>query len=117
MYEVTYDRAKNRIYIKLEGTMSLDEADGYNEAVKKAADQAQPGFTICIDGAKAAPFSPEVDAKCAESRNYLVKKGVKDTATVVDSAILKMHVARTLKEIGGNVFGSKEEADKYLDSL
>ncbi|WAA10279.1 protein kinase [Fervidibacillus albus] len=117
MYEVKYDQGKNRIYITLEGNMSLQEIDSYVSAVKKATDEAQPNFTVCLDGSKAAPFAPDVDKKSVEARDYLMKNGLKGLATIVDSAILKMHVNRTLKEMGNNVFATQAEADKYLDSL
>ncbi len=54
-----YDAAKNRIYIKLEGMMGMDEAKDYDNTTRQHVDKAKEGYTFCIDMADAQPLRPK----------------------------------------------------------
>lgn len=115
MYKVNYDNLKNRVYVTVTGSLELNEIDNYTKEFKAVVDRTKPGFTVCVDNTNAALNSPEVNDKLMDSRNYSVQKGLKNAAMVVNSTIFKMQMKRLFNELG-NVFQTKEEADKFLDT-
>ncbi|TVX93613.1 protein kinase [Paenibacillus agilis] len=119
MYEVKYREDKNRIYVKLEGLMTLEEAKEYDIAVRGCVDQATLGYTFCIDMSKAQPAPPEVNDYLASLRSYMAAKQLNGSSMIVSSVLTKLQLSRLIKEIGGifNVSQTYEEADKYLDTI
>ncbi|MBG9791885.1 protein kinase [Paenibacillus dendritiformis] len=119
MFNVKYDAAKNRIYIKLEGMMGMDEAKEYDKTARQYVDKAKEGYTFCIDMADAQPAPADVNEYLAGLREYMAKKKILGSAMIVSSALTKLQLSRLIKELGGDngVFQSYEEADKYLDSF
>lgn len=115
MYKVKYDSAKNRIYVTVEGALSLGEIPQYTKEFKAEVDNAKKGFTVCVDNTKAAINSPEVSEQLTVSRDYAVEKGLRNSAMVVNSATFKMQMKRMFKELG-NVFETVADADKFLDT-
>lgn len=115
MYKVNYDNLKNRIYVTVTGSLELSEIGSYTKDYKAVVDRTKPGFTVCVDNTNASLNTPEVNEKLMDTRNYSVQKGLKNAAMVVSSSIFKMQMKRIFNELG-NVFSTKEEADKFLDT-
>ena len=115
MYKINYDGVKNRIYVTVTGSLELSEIDNYNKEFRASVDRTKPGFTLCVDNTNAALNTPEVNEKLLENRNYSVSKGLRNAAMIVSSSIFKMQMKRVFSELG-NVFDTKEAADKFLDS-
>lgn len=119
MFETKFDAAKNRVYVKLEGMMTIEEAKEYDMAVRKEVDKAKEGYTFCIDMAKAQPAPADVNDYLAGLRDYMATKKTKGSSMIVSSALTKLQLSRLVKDLGGayGVAQSYEEADRYLDSL
>lgn len=115
MYKINYDISKNRIYVTVTGSLGVSEIDNYNKDFRNAVDKCKPGFTVCVDNTNASLNTPEVSEKLVVSRSYSIKKGLRNAAMVVNSAIFKMQMKRLFEELG-NVYPSIEEADKFLDN-
>lgn len=110
MYKVNYDRSKNRIYGLLEGYMKIEEAQKYTAELKKAVDMASGGFTVLFDVINLMVLPREVSDEIATGKEYAVAKGLKKSALVMSSAILKLQVDRVFKKIG-------ESEERYFDSI
>lgn len=110
MYKVSYDTSKNRIYGELEGFLALDEAKKYNSELMALIGKARPGFTAIFDIANLKVLPQEVTDEISSGKKYAVEKGLKKSALIMNSAILKMQVNRVLKNIG-------ESEEGYFDSL
>lgn len=119
MFEANYNAAKNRVYVKLEGMMAMDEAKDYDKAVRDQVDKAKEGYTFCIDMANAQPAPAEVNDYLLGLREYMSRKNIKGSAMIVSSALTKLQLSRLVKDLGGayGVSQSIEEADRYLDTL
>ncbi|MBG9737593.1 protein kinase [Paenibacillus alvei] len=119
MFETKFDAVKNRVYVKLEGMMTIEEAKEYDMAVRKEVDKAKEGYTFCIDMAKAQPAPADVNDYLSGLRDYMATKKTKGSSMIVSSALTKLQLSRLVKDLGGayGVAQSYEEADRYLDSL
>jgi hypothetical protein len=115
MYTIKLDSVKNRIYIDIEGMISINEVDDYNNKFMKAIDAAKPNFTICVDLLKSAVNRPEVAEKMNIPKEYATKKGYKSIAMIVNSIVFKMQIKRAYGEKEG-FFETLEEAEAYLDN-
>ena len=115
MWKITYDKNKNRITIDFKTTLLLEEMTEYSADVKKAVDRTTPGFTLLVNLIGTEIIAQEVDDACIHLRDYLVLKGIKNTATVVDSAIVRMQMNRTLVPINSNTFLTIKDAERFLD--
>ncbi len=115
MYTIEYNRAKNRIYVSVEGALQLEEMAEYNKKFNAAVDNAKAGFTVCVDNTKASINSAEVSEKLDISKAYAAEHGMRNAAMVLNSTVFKMQMKRLFKELG-NVFESKEAADAFLDT-
>jgi hypothetical protein len=115
MYKITYENAKNRVYVMVEGSLTINEIPQYNADFKAAVDKAKTGFTVCVDNTNAGVNTPEVNEKLVISRDYAMSKGLRNSAMIVNSAVFKMQMKRVFKELG-NVFENIAEADKFLDT-
>ncbi|MTI48385.1 hypothetical protein [Sporosalibacterium faouarense] len=119
MYNVTYDRSKNRIKGVVSGFMKVDEVSKYNDELKKVIDQAKSNFTALFDISEFKPATQEVAKVLAEGKDYAVKKGLRKSALVATSAIVKMQSKRNFKDVGDSpeeYFASIEKAEEFLDS-
>jgi len=115
MYKITFDNAKNRVYVTVQGSLTIEEVPQYLKDFKAAVDKTKPGFTVCVDNTKAKLNTPEVAERLIEARDYSISKGLKNSAMVVDGVTFKMQMKRLFKDLG-NVFETMEEADKFLDA-
>ncbi|MDF2984524.1 MAG: hypothetical protein K0R50_34 [Eubacterium sp.] len=115
MYTIEYNRAKNRIYVSVEGALQLEEMPEYNKKFNAAVDSAKQGFTVCVDNTKASINSAEVSEKLDISKAYAASHGMRNAAMVLNSTVFKMQMKRLFKELG-NVFESVEAADVFLDT-
>lgn len=118
MYKLNYDGSKNRIYGTLEGFIKVEEAKQYTDELKKCIDGAKPGFTAIFNVAGIMVLSQDVTDIIAEGKKYAASKGLAKSALIMNSAILKMQVNRTMKDIGNSqegYFDSVSQAEEFLD--
>jgi len=116
MYKIRYDKLKNCIYVVVEGSMKMEEANNYVVDFKKAVDSTGPNFKICTDLSKTIAVLPEINDKLNESKAYAKAKGYKKAAFIMSSAVLKMQVKRVFEEEQESLFDNINDAEKFLNS-
>ncbi|MCY9737471.1 protein kinase [Paenibacillus alvei] len=119
MFESNFDKAKNRVYVKLEGTMTIEEAKHYDKVVRSQIDKAQEDFTFCIDMINAQPAPAEVNDYLTSLREYMASKKVKGSALVTNNSVTRLQLRRLSKDLGGKskIVLDYSEAEEFLDSL
>ncbi|GAB6100533.1 hypothetical protein JCM16358_24120 [Halanaerocella petrolearia] len=118
IYNINYNRSKNRIHINFKDSLNFKETKQYVKELKKVIDKAQPHFTFCLDFSCDPVHSKKVDAVFKEARQYAIENKMKGTATILSKSILsKIQMRKTLKDLNNNIFDNRKEAAEYLDSL
>lgn len=117
MFEINADIEKNRLIIYIDGTISIHSVEKYNKAMKEAIAALKPGFTALLDLQKALVFDMETIKQYQNSKYIAVSSGLKKSAMVIKSQVLKMQMNRIYGEIGikDETFTDMDEAIKYLD--
>lgn len=115
MYTIKFDSIKNRIFVEIEGMITINEVDDYNSKFCRAIDSTKPDFTICVNLLKAAPNTPDVAEKMNNPKEYAAKKGYKCIAMVVNNIVYKMQIKRAFGEKEG-FFETQKDAEAYLDN-
>lgn len=116
------DVAKNRVYIKFDGYMELEEAEKLRDDVKKALRQIKSGFTILTDARGYKPGTKEVQAVISSIAKMDADAGVSKVARVTgDKPLGGMQIDRLAKETTENKYPARhfatiEEGEAYLDS-
>lgn len=117
-YELKYDENKNRLYFKIIGFWpSVDAVPSYFKDIDKAASVVKPGFTMVSDIRQMKTPPQEVGKAHEQAQQKMVNAGLKKTAEIVTSAILKMTTRRYSQSSNMNreAFSSLDEAEKWLD--
>ena len=114
------DAAKNRIYIRFEGFMTVEQALKLKQAYKDAIAKVAPGFTTLTYSADYVPGSPEVRQIVGEMTQMAAEAGLKKVARVVGKTPLGgAQINRLAKERASypaKHFRTELEAENYLDS-
>lgn len=113
MFQISYDTVKNRINVKIVGSITMDEVDTYNQEYKKVLEQVKPGFTGMTDLSEGKLFTQEVAAALAPLGELSVQKGLSKWAYYTGSSITKMQMKRMFGDIV-ICFDKIEEAEAYL---
>lgn len=117
MYEVKTNALKNRLHISVEGAMKKNEVEVYKSTVKKNVEMLKSGFTVLIDLRKTSVVDQETLRQMQETKKIAVAAGLSRSAVVVESAILKMQINRSFKDVGpqDKAFTELDEAEKFLN--
>jgi hypothetical protein len=114
------DAEKNRIYFKITGYLTLDQAEQLREDYRSAVARCKPGFTVLTDVVDYKPGSPEVQdivVSCAEIDG---NAGCSKVARVVGNKPLGgMQIDRLASSVAtypARHFSTVAEAEAYLDS-
>ena len=121
MYDVTADRAKNRLYIDLSGRMERDAIEAAADATIAEAETLRDGFDIVNDLAGFKPPSPEAAKPIKRAQGQLVEMGVDRVVRVVDEETSRVVVTafeRRSKDVGysGETADSIDEAERVLET-
>ncbi|MBT9547953.1 MAG: hypothetical protein IV090_21365 [Candidatus Sericytochromatia bacterium] len=119
-YRIEVKENEQLIVIRVLGAWSLDAVIQYNQdllaTIKKL--NHQNGFSILYDTTQGSILSEEVSAKIMEVVPELERLGLKKTALVIISAIIRMQATRLIKESAlsekTQYFASEEEALGWL---
>lgn len=119
-FSVRVDAEKSRIYFKILGYLTLDQAEKLREDYRAAVARCKPGFTVLTDVADYKPGSREVQdivVSCAEIDG---NAGCRRVARVVGNKPLGgMQIDRLASSVAtypARHFSTIEEAEAYLDS-
>jgi hypothetical protein len=117
MYDVKSNALKNRLYITVDGTIGKSEIESYKSNIKKNVATLKSGFTTLIDLTKASVFDQDSMMQLQGTKEIAIASGMKKSAMVVESAILKMQMNRNFKDVGpqDKAFTDLDEAEKFLN--
>ena len=79
-------------------------------------EKTKPGFTVLADSSKSSISFLENSSKLQAARDYGVKKGFKNVATVLGADAFRLHEKNPFQGIK-NTFMSLKEAEAFLDGL
>lgn len=114
------DTSKNRIYLKFQGFMTLEEAKELRDEYRRAIEQCTHGFTVLTDAVDYKPGKTEIQEVVASMTKMAGEAGCGKVARVVgDRPLGGMQIDRHSKEQAtypSRHFETMEEAEAYLDS-
>lgn len=118
-YDIRANAAKNRLYLKLEGTMSEDDARKVYETILAEIEKLKPGWAVVNDISALKPADDKASEYLRKAQAASAKAGVKRVVRVVGSqSITNLQWNRTLQETQGiraDVVASVADAEKLLD--
>ncbi|MDN4165868.1 hypothetical protein QWY31_10155 [Cytophagales bacterium LB-30] len=119
-YEISYQAAKNRLYISIKGFWR-NKADvaSYLPDLKKILQKTKPGFTLLTDLRAMKTSPPEMQEIHIAAQKALVDAGLHCTAEVVASSFVQFQASQYSKtsEMPLKQFESKAAAEAFLDTL
>jgi len=116
MFNFAYCEEKNRIYINIEDDLSSSEIDAYIKGLTDLIERTRPGFTVLADLSESRISFVEKSAEFQVIRDYSIKKGFKNVATVLEAYAYKLHKGSPFPGVK-NTFLCVREAEAFLDSL
>lgn len=116
MYKFSYCKEKNRIYIKIEGELSPTEIENYIKELIVLIEETRPSFTVLADLSKSSISFLKNGTKFQVIRDYGVKRGLKNVATVLGTDAFKLHEEKPFPATK-NTFICVSEAEAFLDSM
>lgn len=120
MFEVKSEPAKNRLFIKLSGFMTPEEAKQAADQVIKVVSHLKTGYAAINDITEFKPGREEVQNEIVRAQKFLTENGAKVVIRVVKSVSGEMQFKRLTDKakIGYEIIevNSVEDALKYLDS-
>lgn len=101
MYTIDCDPVKNRIHIKLVGSLGMDEmVKCVNETIA-ATKKLRRGYDVITDIVEFAPATPEVAKQIERAQAHFVASGVRKGVRVVGSKVLAgLQFNRTSSNVG-----------------
>ncbi len=118
-FEVHADTNKNRVYVRIEGSLNIEEAEQLKEAYADAVDKCSPNFTVLNNVAELRPCISEVQEILKEITDIAHQSGVGKVARIVgETPIAGLQIDRISKSEShyhGESFKSIDEAEAYLD--
>ncbi len=118
-YEIHAKLATNRLYLRMNGIMSDDDAQKVADRVIQEIQKLKPGFTIINDIRDLKPTTPTATEHLRRAQEASVKRGSGRVIRVVgDQAITQMQWNRTLKTTqrgGAETATTVEEAERMLE--
>lgn len=119
-HHLQVDVARNRVYLKLEGLFSDDEARVAADETIASFGKMKPGFTCVTDISSFRPLTQEGVREVRRAGEAGLRLGMRATARVVGaSAVAAQQFQRASKEGGYQSFtvATVEEADALLSGL
>jgi len=121
MWEVKIvDRNKKIIGLKWSGNVKKEEVAEANQQLEKCINELQAdSFDLIVEMDNMMAFSKETQQEIVEQQKWVIGKGMKRAAVVVDKATTKMQLRRTSKESNNaneHFFSSYEDALSFLQN-
>jgi hypothetical protein len=117
--EIRANLAKNRLYLKLVGAMSDDDAKKVHDAILAEIQKLKPGWAVVNDISELKPASEKASEWLKAAQAASARAGVKRVVRVVGKqAITNLQWNRTLNEAQGmraDSVATLADADRLLD--
>jgi len=117
---VNVDPVKNRVYVRLIGSLTVDDALRFKQEYQNAVAQCYPGFTVLNDVEGLKPCVPEVLDILGELTQIAATRGVGHVVRVEgETPIAAMQIDRISREesnYGAKHFKTYQEAIEFLES-
>ena len=117
--DIRADALKNRLYLRLAGMMSDEDAKKVADKILAELSKLKPGFAVINDISELKPASEAASEQLRRAQAASVKAGIKRVIRVMGKqSITNMQWNRTLRDtqgINAEVVGSLEEAERLLD--
>lgn len=117
---VRVDAAKNRIYVRFEGFLNIEDAEDVRRAYGEAIAQVDKGFTVLTDARDYLPGTPEVQEIITSMTHMADRGGCAKVARVLgENPLGGYQIDRLAKEstsYPSQHFKTVEEAEEYLDA-
>lgn len=99
MLEINNDRAARTIYLRMSGTVTLDETRAGAEAARRATDdyRGEPHMVLA-DMRGVRPLAPEAAQVMGDAIAYQRARGVVCCVHLSDSSIVRLQAARLARE-------------------
>ena len=122
MYEVIPNRAKNRIFFRMDGFLTDEEVHEVVERMIAGIKSLQPGFDVINDLSSFKPVSPEGVKEIERLLRFSNEYGVRYVMRVSPPNIIsRMQFDRIYRTTESNSLteyvASREEAERRLDEL
>lgn len=120
MFEITADRATNRLYIDITGTVDREEMEAAADKTLSEADTLREGFDIINDLSGFQPPSPEAAKPIKVAQGKLQEMGLSRTVRVIDddtSPVVVNAFERRSRDVGysGEQADSVDAAETLLE--
>jgi hypothetical protein len=119
LYQISVDVEKNRLYHKALGRWIAPVTEtNYIADIKAALNYLKPGFTAVNDVVNRGVMSPEWTEVAQETRQLLVKAGIKKSAEVISENVIQEYQIKRISrimEFPTQFFTNIEDASAWLD--
>jgi len=118
MYRVTADPEKRLIRFDISGYSDAAESERMYEAVKEAVgklNMAGSGFNVLADLREAHVIPSENMERTTRFTQWLLNNGLRKSANVTTSTLIKMQLTRMTRDPRFGFFTSEEEALEWLE--
>ena len=116
MYQVSYNKEKNRIYMTFKGRISKEEVRQYEGELLGVLGRVHSHFTVCVNAGEMNSFSPSLYSEFIRLKQHCEAKQMKSLAVVVPYKVYQLYRRRLEREIG-NIFINQEEAELFLNTI
>jgi hypothetical protein len=118
-YDIRADVPRNRLYLRMSGFMTDEEAERVADTIITEVQKLRPGFAVINDIRELKPTSPTATEHMRRAQEASSKHGHGRVIRVVgDQVVTQMQWNRTLKAVSGagaEVAATVEEAERMLD--
>jgi hypothetical protein len=118
--DIRADIPRNRMYVRMVGFMTDDDARRVADAIIAEIQKLRPGFAVINDIRDLKPTSPTASDHMRRAQEASVKHGCGRVIRVIgEQVITQMQWNRTLKAVrgsGAEAAASVEEAERMLET-
>jgi hypothetical protein len=117
-YSIKVDERKNRVFLSMSGYWKkASDVPNFVQDIRKALKQVSKGFTILVMIVNMRVPSDEIAELHTKVQAECVQAGLRKTAEVISSAMLRLSTKRMSHQSGMMMkqFDSQQEAEAWLD--
>jgi hypothetical protein len=119
MYHIKVDETKNRLYISINGTLPMEEAQKAKRKIEFSITQLKPGFDVINDISKLIRADDIAGSVLKEIMILLIQKGVRRVIRVVGTSKIGLiqfaNNSLQIEQYKLSYVPSLEEAEKLLN--
>ena len=117
-FKVWSDASKKRLYIQMQGALTLADTTGAANAVIAEANKFSSGFDLITDLSKLEPLPAEASAEIGRAQTYMKQHGVRRVIRVLSYASVGAQFSRESDKAGykADSAPSVDAAERMLDA-